>query len=155
MTGHGKRSEGSEISAVLQCEEAEGYNDQQDSFLMHMPAKEEGSVAAECQSANKDFPRWFEEKLDEWWLQGSVKIATRETTTYCLCRQSHDESQTWRDVRQDCKICISDQTSGDAVDSVLIDRQSQIWSGFTWSVASPCLVCKSSVHTYCKSTLDL
>jgi hypothetical protein len=50
VTGYGERTEGAEISTVLECEQAEGDDDKEDGFLMDMPAEEKGGVAAERES---------------------------------------------------------------------------------------------------------
>ena len=45
MPCHGQRPEGTEISAVFECEQAEGDDDQEDGLLVDMPSEEEGCVA--------------------------------------------------------------------------------------------------------------
>ena len=40
MTGYCQRSESTKISPVSQCDQAEGDENSEDSFLMHMPAEE-------------------------------------------------------------------------------------------------------------------
>ena len=40
MTCHCERPEGAEVAAVLECNQAEGDNDEKDSLLMNVPAKE-------------------------------------------------------------------------------------------------------------------
>lgn len=65
MTRNCERPESAQVSSVFQREEAEGDDDEEDRFLMDMPAEEERCVAAERDRCHKIVPRWLEEQLDE------------------------------------------------------------------------------------------
>ncbi len=70
MTADGQGAEGAEVAAVLEREKAEGDDDEQDRFLVDVPAEEEGSVGAERQGADEVVPGGAEEKFDKRGLGG-------------------------------------------------------------------------------------
>jgi hypothetical protein len=46
MPGHGQRPEGTEISAVFECQQAERDYDEEDGLFVDVPSEEERCVAA-------------------------------------------------------------------------------------------------------------
>lgn len=103
MACHSKGSEGPKVAAVVERDEAEGNNNQQDSFLVNVPAEEEGCVSAERGSSNEVGPCWPEEEFDECRLGKKVS-----TARVCWCGlgwtcnlggKSQDERHAWRNVR--------------------------------------------------------
>ena len=94
VTGNGQRSERSEVPSVFECEQAKGYNDKQNRFLVDVPAEEEGSVSAQCESRHKCMPIRFKEELNECRLQSvrdSCHCHWTEYETYNLRCQGQDE----------------------------------------------------------------
>ena len=65
MTRHGKRSEGAEVSTVSEGQETKGDDDEEDSFLVDVPAEEERAVAAKRKSGGEGVPIWVEEEFYE------------------------------------------------------------------------------------------
>lgn len=65
MPRDGEGTEGAEITAVFEGNEREGDDDEQDGFLVDVPAEKEGGVAAEGYGADECFPGWVEEEFDE------------------------------------------------------------------------------------------
>jgi len=56
MASNSQRSEGAEVSAIMKCYEAEWNNDKQNCLFVHMPTKQERSVATQCDCAYESFP---------------------------------------------------------------------------------------------------
>lgn len=58
-------AKGTKVPSVFEREEAEGDDDEQDGFLVHVPAEEEGGVGAEGEGGDEACPGGLEEELDE------------------------------------------------------------------------------------------
>ena len=65
MASNSQRSERAKVSPVAERNQAEWYNHKQNSFFMHVPAKQEGGVAAQSNCANERFPRWLVQKTQK------------------------------------------------------------------------------------------
>lgn len=65
MACHSQRAEGAKVATVVKRDQAERYNDQQNRFLMDVPAEEERGVSAESGGGHKIGPCRPEEELDE------------------------------------------------------------------------------------------
>lgn len=61
MACNSQGSECTKESTVVERNQAEGNDDQEDGFLVNVPAEEEGRVTAECDCAHKRLPRWLVE----------------------------------------------------------------------------------------------
>jgi hypothetical protein len=69
VSGYCQRAESSQVSAVVQRYQTEWDDDQQDRFLVHVPAEEERGVGAECRGRYEVGPCRAEEELDESGLE--------------------------------------------------------------------------------------
>ncbi len=78
MTADGQGAEGAEVAAVLEREKAEGDDDEEDRFLVDVPAEEEGGVGAERQGGDEIVPRRAEEEFGERGLGGLLACVTLE-----------------------------------------------------------------------------
>jgi hypothetical protein len=99
---HSQWAESTEVPAVVECNKAEGNNNQQDGFLVDVPAEEERCVSAESGSCNKVGPCRSEEELDECRLEKVVNVASVNGSglgqTYNLSGKSQDECHAWCNV---------------------------------------------------------
>lgn len=77
MAGYREGAEGAEVASVFEGEEAEGDDDEEDGFLVDMPAEEEGRVAAECEGADEVVPGRSEEELCERDLRRLLGLSCR------------------------------------------------------------------------------
>ena len=102
MACHSQWTEGTEVPAIVECNEAEGNNNQQDGFLVDVPAEEERGVSAESGSCNKVGPCRSKEELDECRLGKVVNVAFVHGSglrqAYDLSGKGQDECNAWRDV---------------------------------------------------------
>lgn len=57
MTGYCQRSESTKVPAVTECNQAKWNDDEQDSFLVDVPAEQKGGVATKSDRTNERFPR--------------------------------------------------------------------------------------------------
>jgi len=78
---HSERSEGAEVPAIVERDQAERNDDQQDRFLVDVPPEEERSISAESSSCNEVGPCRAEEKLDECRLETGI-------STTCSCQNT-------------------------------------------------------------------
>lgn len=61
-----QRSECAEVATVLEGDKTEWDDDEENGFLVHMPAEEERCIAAEGDRTDKSIPTaWLEPDLDE------------------------------------------------------------------------------------------
>ena len=65
MACHSEGSEGAEVATVVERDQAERNDDQQNRFLVDMPAEEERGVSAESGSCHEYRPCRSKEELDE------------------------------------------------------------------------------------------
>lgn len=65
VPGDGERAERSQVSSVFQRDQAEGYDDEQDGFFVHVPAEKEGGVGAEGGGCHEICPGGAEEEFDK------------------------------------------------------------------------------------------
>lgn len=66
MSRNRQRSEGAEVATVLEGDETEWDDNEENGFLVHMPAKEERCIATEGDRTDKGIPTaWVEPDLDE------------------------------------------------------------------------------------------
>lgn len=65
MARDGKRTEGAEVAAIAESDERGGDEDQENGFLVDVPAEEEGGVGAEGGGADEGGPCGVEEEADE------------------------------------------------------------------------------------------
>lgn len=65
MTGNRQGSEGAKVTPVFESQEAEWDDDEQNGFLVHVPAEEKRGIAAKRHGCNKGLPRGLEEKFDK------------------------------------------------------------------------------------------
>lgn len=105
MTGDGQGPESTQIAAVLQRDEGEGYDDKQDGLFVNMPPEEERGIAAERNGADKAGPGGVEEELDE--RDGLEDNGENECYPSC-------------NLGQDGEGCVANETPGDAVYGVLV-----------------------------------
>jgi hypothetical protein len=69
MACYSEWAERSEVSAVVERDQAEGNDDKENGFLVDVPAEEERGVGAEGGGRDKVGPRWAEEELNECGLE--------------------------------------------------------------------------------------
>lgn len=74
MACYCQRSERAEVAAVLECNQTERDDDQEHSFLVNMPTKEERCVATQSNGADEGLPLGPEPELDQGDLTGISKI---------------------------------------------------------------------------------
>ena len=66
MPRNRQRSEGAEVPTVLEGDETEWNDNEENGFLVHMPAEEEWCIATERDCTNKRVPTaWVEPDLDK------------------------------------------------------------------------------------------
>lgn len=65
VSGDGERAKGTKVAAVLEREQGKWNEDEEDGFLVHVPAKEKGGIGAEGNGTDKSFPGRCEEELCE------------------------------------------------------------------------------------------
>lgn len=58
MAGDSQWPECAEVATVLQSDQAEGNDDQKDSFLMNVPTEEERCVSTKRERSYKCIPVW-------------------------------------------------------------------------------------------------
>jgi hypothetical protein len=68
---YGERAEGAEIPSVSESEEAEGDKDEEDGFLVDVPAEEKGGVGAEDDGADEGWVVGCEPEFDKGKLWSS------------------------------------------------------------------------------------
>jgi hypothetical protein len=66
MASHGQWSKGTEMATVSDGNKSKGDYDEKYGLFVDVPAKQEGGVAAESDSANEVLPAWAQKELDEW-----------------------------------------------------------------------------------------
>ena len=112
MTCHGQWAEGAEVATVVKCDQAERNDDQQNRFLVDVPAEEERGVSAESGSCHEVGPCRAQEKLNECRLKSVVSIGcvhqSRLGKTYYLSGESQDKCYAWCNVRQDGESSVAD-----------------------------------------------
>jgi hypothetical protein len=93
MASNRQRPEGTEKSAVVEGNQTEGDNNQEDRFLVDMPAKEEGSVTAKRYCTDKRLPRRFVEQSKEDRLLPSALIIPSLEKTLTICAPNVNRKQ--------------------------------------------------------------
>ena len=106
MTSHSQWAESSQIPTVLERDKAEGDDDQQDSLLVNVPTEQERGVPAKSDSPDETLPGRPHEELDE----GDGLEEERQDETHARC-----------DIRQHCKRGVSDETTGNAIECICLD----------------------------------
>ena len=66
---HSQWAEGTEVATIVERDQAERNDDQQNRFLVDVPAEEERGVSAEGGSCHEVRPCRAQEELDECWLE--------------------------------------------------------------------------------------
>lgn len=105
MSGNCQRSEGTEVTTILECDQTEGNDNEEDGLFVHMPAKQEGGIATESDRSDKSIPRRTQPKFNKTQLDKSVQIASiyRAPETYQLENKSKSKSLFLCDFWQDRK----------------------------------------------------
>lgn len=96
---------------------------------MDVPSEEEGGISAKRECANKRFPVGSEPEFDQGeLLDESAKhliVQIPGWRTHQLENECQSKCLLLGNLREDCERCISNQTSGDAAEGVVIDTESQ------------------------------
>lgn len=69
MSGYGERTECTQVSSVVERDEAEGDDDEEDGLLVYVPAEKERCIGTECSGRDKVGPGWAEEEFDQGGLE--------------------------------------------------------------------------------------
>jgi len=69
VTRNSKRPKSSQVASILECEQTERDDDKQDRLFMDVPAKQEGSIATQCDCSHKVVPARLQKDLDQGWLR--------------------------------------------------------------------------------------
>lgn len=69
MPRYCERAKRAEVAPVFERDQAERDDDQENGLFVHVPAEEEGGVAAESDGADERFPVGPEPELDEGELE--------------------------------------------------------------------------------------
>lgn len=78
VSGDCERLEGAVVPAVFERDQAERDDDQENGLFVHVPAEEEGGVAAESDGADERLPVGAEPEFDQRQLHGiSTLLQTR------------------------------------------------------------------------------
>lgn len=112
MACHSQWAEGAEMATVVERDQAERNDDEQNRFLVNMPAEEERGVSAESGSCHEIGPCRAQEELNECRLKIVVSIDCVDQfglgKTYYLSGESQDECHAWCNVRQDGESSVAD-----------------------------------------------
>ena len=65
MSGNSERPKSSQESSVFKCNKAEGYDHEENCFLMDMPTKKKRGISAKRDCSNKGIPSWLDKKFKE------------------------------------------------------------------------------------------
>lgn len=128
MSCHGEWSESAKVSSVLQRDETEGKNDQQNGFLMNMPAKQEGRVAAEGHSSDEVVPGCIQKQFDQRRDHRGKRQGEAHVGSY---------------LRQYGKGSISNKTSSHAIHRVKIYGKPEAWRNCDNVSSQDMTTCKS------------
>ena len=79
VSGDRERLEGAVVSPIFERDQAERDDDEEDGLLVHVPAEEEGGVAAESHGADEGLPVGAEPEFDQGKLHGvSILLQTKK-----------------------------------------------------------------------------